>query len=143
MAKKFSDLTLPTGRALSLLSSKSDLSSRCSAALRELIAENRAAILARQLVLDGRDWQRHHHAIEEVSGGQPPSNFPMTSHHHQIFPDAHSWERFNDNGGHVTLDLMQAPNTAFGVLSMRGKYKEDEEACSDELWSSFGGNSVV
>ncbi|PSS35949.1 Squamosa promoter-binding-like protein [Actinidia chinensis var. chinensis] len=142
----FPDLTLPTGRALSLLSSKSDLSSRCSAALRELIAENRAAILARQLVLDGRDWQRHHHAMEEASGGQPSSNFPMTSHHHhhhQIFPDAHSWERFNDSGGHVTLDLMQAPNTAFGFLSMRGKYKEDEAACSDELWSSFGGNNVV
>ncbi|XP_057498570.1 squamosa promoter-binding-like protein 7 [Actinidia eriantha] len=129
------------GRALSLLSSKRDLSSRCSAALRELIAENRAAILA---PLDGRDW--HHRAMEAASVGQTPSNFPMTSSHHhphQIFPELHSWDRFNDSGGHVTLDLMQASNSAFGFLSMRGKSKEDEEVCSDELWSSFGGANVV
>lgn len=41
----------------------------------------------------------------------------------------------------MTLDLMQAPSSAFGLLSMRGKSSEDEE-CS-ELWSSLGGTHVV
>ena len=55
----FPYLSSPTGRALSLLSSKTDswvspadISSRSSAALRELIAEHRAAIMAGQLILD-------------------------------------------------------------------------------------------
>ncbi|KAL2336909.1 hypothetical protein Fmac_011355 [Flemingia macrophylla] len=76
------------GCALSLLSSRSDswlspsdLSTRCSAALRELIAENRAAIMSRQFVSD-RDWQLHHHAVEEFKEIQPESNyFPQ-----QMFP---------------------------------------------------------
>nr|KYP35100.1 Squamosa promoter-binding-like protein 7 [Cajanus cajan] len=69
------------GCALSLLSSRSDswlspsdLSTRCSAALRELIAENRAAIMARQFVSD-RDWHFHHHAAEEFKEIQPESNY--------------------------------------------------------------------
>ncbi|XP_021677941.2 squamosa promoter-binding-like protein 7 isoform X2 [Hevea brasiliensis] len=70
MGGRFPYLASPTDRALSLLSSKSDswitssdLSSRSSAALRELIAENRAAILARQLV-----HERHlqHNAMEDL-----------------------------------------------------------------------------
>ncbi|KAK7339288.1 hypothetical protein VNO77_19945 [Canavalia gladiata] len=76
------------GCALSLLSSRSDswlspadLSIRCSAALRELIAENRAAIMARQFVSD-RDWHLHHHAVEDLKEIQPESNyFPQ-----QMFP---------------------------------------------------------
>ncbi|KAG5068475.1 hypothetical protein AAZX31_01G069300 [Glycine max] len=76
------------GCALSLLSSRSDswlspsdLSIRCSAALRELIAENRAAIMARQFVSD-RDWHNHHHAVEDFKEIQPESNyFPQ-----QMFP---------------------------------------------------------
>ncbi|TKY66312.1 Squamosa promoter-binding protein 7 [Spatholobus suberectus] len=76
------------GCALSLLSSRSDswlspsdLSTRCSAALRELIAENRAAIMARQFVSD-RDWHFNHQAVEDFKEIQPESNyFPQ-----QMFP---------------------------------------------------------
>ncbi|KAK7395603.1 hypothetical protein VNO78_16167 [Psophocarpus tetragonolobus] len=77
------------GCALSLLSSRSDswlspsdLSTRCSAALRELIAENRAAIMARQFDRD-RDWHiHHHHVVEDFKEMQPQSNyFPQ-----QMFP---------------------------------------------------------
>ena len=86
---RFSIYTLSSGGcALSLLSSRSDswlspsdLSIRCSAALRELIAENRAAIMARQFVSD-RDWHNHHHAVEDFKEIQPESNyFPQ-----QMFP---------------------------------------------------------
>ncbi|KAK2360282.1 squamosa promoter-binding protein [Trifolium repens] len=76
------------GCALSLLSSRTDswlspadLSVRCSAALSELIAENRAAIMARQYVSD-RD---HHHTMEDYREIQPESNyFPQ-----QMFPQTH------------------------------------------------------
>ncbi|KAA8520469.1 hypothetical protein F0562_014725 [Nyssa sinensis] len=136
------------GRALSLLSTKNnswissaDLSSRCSAALHELIAENRAAILSRQLI--DRDWHGHHHAMDDLNGIQPASNslFPPQ---YQMFLEAPNWDRFNEASGHVTLDLMQARSSAFGFLSVRGKSKEDEEEeqCS-ELWNSFGGAHAV
>ncbi|XP_059651603.1 squamosa promoter-binding-like protein 7 isoform X2 [Cornus florida] len=135
------------GRALSLLSSKnnswissSDLSSRCSAALRELIAENRAAILSQQLVVD-RDWHWHNHALEDMNRSQSAGSYPLVTTHHQVFPEPHSWDRFSEAGAHLTLDLMQAPSTAFGFLSVREKSKEEEE-CS-ELWSSLGGAHVV
>ncbi|XP_058739492.1 squamosa promoter-binding-like protein 7 [Vicia villosa] len=79
------------GCALSLLSSRTDawlspddLSVRCSAALSELIAENRAAIMARQFVSD-RDWHLQHHAVEDYKEIQPESNyFPQ-----QMFPQTH------------------------------------------------------
>ncbi|GMP42797.1 hypothetical protein CsSME_00012410 [Camellia sinensis var. sinensis] len=150
MAERFSYLTLPTGRALSLLSSSwknnswfssSDLSLRCSAALRELIAENRAAILARQLVLE-RDWHRgSHDTMDDVNATQLAGTNPMTPHHHQMFPEPHGyWDRFKEGSGHVTLDLMQAPSSAFGLLSVRGKSKEEEEEEEEEeecsgLWT--------
>ncbi|KAH1115863.1 hypothetical protein GYH30_057144 [Glycine max] len=70
------------GCALSLLSSRSDswlspsdLSTRCSAALRELIAENRAAIMARQFVSDRSHLHSHHHAVEDLKDIQPESNY--------------------------------------------------------------------
>ncbi|TKY68972.1 Squamosa promoter-binding protein 7 [Spatholobus suberectus] len=77
------------GCALSLLSSGSDcwlshadLSTRCSAALRELIAENRAALVTRQLVYDRDCHVMPHHAVEDFEEIQPESNyFP-----HQMFP---------------------------------------------------------
>ncbi|KAG5538662.1 hypothetical protein RHGRI_019282 [Rhododendron griersonianum] len=117
------------GRALSLLSSKnSTWFSSPSAALRELIAENRAAILARQLVHD--------------PSTQPGSNSLLTSHH-QVFHDPHNWDRFNEDGGHVTLDLMQAPSSAFGFLSMRENSRGEEEQECSELWRSLGGAHVV
>ncbi|XP_011650639.1 squamosa promoter-binding-like protein 7 isoform X2 [Cucumis sativus] len=129
----------PTGRALSLLSSKneswansSELSQRSSAALRELIAENRAAILARQLILD-RDWHPNHGGTDDFGGGGGVGFQQQGLYCEQ----QHSWERMNENGGsHVTLDLMQAPSSAFGLLSVRGKSKEEDEECC-ELWNSF------
>ena len=82
------------GCALSLLSSKSDswlspadLSSRCSAALRELIAENRAAVMARQLMSERDHWHSYHNgdAVEEqLKDIQSDSNsFPLQ---HHMFP---------------------------------------------------------
>lgn len=133
-----------TGRALSLLSSKTtswvsppDLSSRSSAALRELIAENRAAVLARQLFLD-QGW--HHHAMDEFGGNQAMT-LPFSPHQHQVFPGPSEWERFNEAGGQVTLDLMQEPNSAFGFLSGRNKSKDEEDCC--EIWKSLEGTHVV
>ncbi|PIA35619.1 hypothetical protein AQUCO_03500165v1 [Aquilegia coerulea] len=137
-------ITSSTGRALSLLSSKttswvspSDLSSRSSAALRELIAENRAAVLARQLFLD-QGW--HHHAMDDLGSNQGVS-LAHIPHQHQVFPDSSEWERFQEAGGQVTLDLMQEPGSAFGFLSGRTKSK-DEEECS-QIWKSLEGTHVV
>ena len=80
MAGGFPNLS-SAGCAPSLLSSRNDsslspadLSIRCSAALRELIAENRAAVMARQLVSD-RDWHLHHHAEEDSKVIQHESNY--------------------------------------------------------------------
>uniref|UniRef100_A0A2N9FJB1 SBP-type domain-containing protein n=1 Tax=Fagus sylvatica TaxID=28930 RepID=A0A2N9FJB1_FAGSY len=144
---RFPFFSSPTGCALSLLSSKTDswvsppdLSSRSSAALRELIAEHRAAILARQLVFD-RDWHTQQHAMEDLGEAQPRSHSPIP-HQHQMFPEPHSWDRFHESDTHVTLDLMQASSSAFGLLSVRGKNKEDEEECSN-LWNSFHGAHVI
>ncbi|XP_028753417.1 squamosa promoter-binding-like protein 7 [Neltuma alba] len=91
-----------SGCALSLLSSSksdhswlspADLSARCSAALRELIDENRAASMAKQIILE-RDWHPHHnyhHQEEEDDDDhnnkeiQLQSNYNF-SQHHQMFP---------------------------------------------------------
>ncbi|KAL9396736.1 hypothetical protein Peur_010989 [Populus x canadensis] len=142
IAGRFPYIASPTGCALSLLSSKadswvspSDLSSRSSAALRELIAEHRAAILARQLILEKHS---HNHAMGE---SQPSSNFFIT-HQQQMLPEPHNWGRFNGTNMHVTLDLMQAPSSAFGFLSARGKNKEEGGECS-QLWSTLEGAHAV
>ncbi|KAK1273253.1 Squamosa promoter-binding-like protein 7 [Acorus gramineus] len=146
----------PAGRALSLLSSKAstwvspaDLSSRSSAALRELIAENRAAIFARQLVSD-RGWQLPNDP-QEV----PPS--PPHHHHHDHYhsineggPSARllpgGWDlQYHGPGPHVTLDLMQTPSSpAFGLLSGRSNKsgREEEEDCC-EIWKTLEGTHVV
>ncbi|XVF73476.1 hypothetical protein PTKIN_Ptkin12aG0204100 [Pterospermum kingtungense] len=145
---RFPNLSSRTGRALSLLSSgadswisPSDLSSRSSAALRELIAENRAAILAKQLVLD-RDWHLHHHSVEDLGDhqAQPGSSF-VSIQQHSSLSKPHGWDRVSETSAQVTLDLMQASSSAFGVLSVR-KTKEEDEDCS-ELWNSFEGTHVV
>lgn len=124
-----------TGRALSLLSSSknihpwvspsNNLSSRSSAALLELIAENRAAILARQLIMD-RDW---------FSGA------PVPNHHH-AFSEPPGLDQFHQGSTQVTLDLMQAPSSTFGFFSVRGNSKEEEEECCD-LWNSLEAAHVV
>ena len=149
MTGRFPYLSSPTGRALSLLSSggdswisPSDLSSRSSAALRELIAENRAAILGRQLILD-RDWHLHHYAMEDLGPGEAQlGSSSMAAQQHPSLPQPHGWDRFQETGAQVTLDLMQASRSAFGMLSMREKTKEEEEECS-ELWNSLEGTHVV
>ncbi|KAI3418492.1 SBP-type domain-containing protein [Psidium guajava] len=149
--RKSSHDSVPTnssqGCALSLLSSRmdtwvspSELSSRSSAALRELIAEHRATILAKQLISD-RDWHLHYAGgdLGEAQNGGPASLFP---HQHHTLPDPRCWDRFQQEPGtQVTLDLMQAPSSAFGLLSMREKAKNEEE-CSD-IWNSFASTHVV
>jgi hypothetical protein len=69
----FPYLSSPTGRALSLLSSKTDswvspadISSRSSAALRELIAEHRATIMAGPFIFDRDRYLSNHHSFEKV-----------------------------------------------------------------------------
>ncbi|KAL0429080.1 UNVERIFIED_CONTAM: Squamosa promoter-binding-like protein 7 [Sesamum radiatum] len=116
--------------ALSLLSSTNynpwnnitqpspDLPARCSAALRELIAENRASILA------GRQLSGSNYQVEDYCNNNSSVGVESNSQERQ---------------GHVTLDLMQARNSAFGLLSVRdhkasASKEGDEEDCSDELW---------
>ncbi|XP_040993589.1 squamosa promoter-binding-like protein 7 [Juglans microcarpa x Juglans regia] len=142
----------PRGRALSLLSSKTnssvslaDLSSRSSAALHELIAEHRAGILARQLILD-RDWYTQSHGMEDLGETQLPRPYTLIpGQQHQMFPEPHSCnDRFHESDTHVTLDLMQASNSAFGLLSKRGKSKEEaEEECSNLCFSGIQSISVL
>ncbi|KAL6007810.1 hypothetical protein ACLOJK_033312 [Asimina triloba] len=137
------------GCALSLLSSKSsswvpsaDLSSRSSAALRELIAENRAAVLARQLMSD-RGWN---HGVDDAGGAQ--ALMSTTSHNHHVAPSGSEecrlvpvLDHFHEPAAHVTLDLMQRPNASFQILSNRTKSKEEEEGCCD-IWRSLEGTHV-
>ncbi|PIN21922.1 hypothetical protein CDL12_05376 [Handroanthus impetiginosus] len=128
--------------ALSLLSSTNynspwnfsmspDLPARCSAALRDLIAENRASILAcRQLVYP---CNNNHQIISDFYNNNN-NNSSNTYKLGSIRPGSYPHE----NGSHVTLDLMQAPNSTFGLLSVNGhshkSSKEgDEDDCS-ELW---------
>ncbi|KAL2477988.1 squamosa promoter-binding-like protein 7 [Forsythia ovata] len=97
--------------ALSLLSSKNnswiptlDLPSRCSTALHDLIAENRAAILARQLNL------------QEMKIADSTQKGSIRFLNNQIIPGSQEY------GVHLTLDLMQAaPSSEFGLLSMHDK----------------------
>ncbi|KAL2460860.1 SBP-type domain-containing protein [Abeliophyllum distichum] len=94
-------------RVLSLLSSKNnswiptlDLPSRCSTALHDLIAENRAAILARQLNL------------QEMKIADPNQKGSIRFLNNQNIPGSQEY------GVHLTLDLMQAaPSSEFGLLS--------------------------
>ncbi|KAJ4952243.1 hypothetical protein NE237_029075 [Protea cynaroides] len=138
MGGRLSCLSLSKGRVLSLLSSSSgswvspaDLSLRSSAALRELIAENRAATIAPQLFLD-RAW--NHHSVNEL--GAQPGLLPHITHPYHMLPETPEWDRFQESGAHLTLDLMQAPSSHFGFLSGRSKSKDDEEECN-EIWKSF------
>ncbi|KAF2315402.1 hypothetical protein GH714_039119 [Hevea brasiliensis] len=145
---KFPYVASTADRALSLLSTKadawisSDLSTRSSAALRELIAEHRAVILARQ-----ERHLQHSNAMENFGDHSHPSSnnsfFPY-DHQLQVSYEPHNWDRFNDTTGtRLTLDLMQAPSSAFCLLSTRGKNnKEEVEECS-VLWNTWGGAHVV
>ncbi|KAA3475384.1 Squamosa promoter-binding-like protein 7 [Gossypium australe] len=136
-------LSLPKGRALSLLSSRadswispSDLSSRSSAALQELIAENRAAVLAQQLVLD-RGWQLNHRGMEDLGVFSS-----TTAEQHSLLPEPpQGWEKFQETGAELTLNLMQASSSASGMF-VRGKSEDEEQKCS-ELWNSLQGTHAV
>ncbi|XP_004308484.1 PREDICTED: squamosa promoter-binding-like protein 7 [Fragaria vesca subsp. vesca] len=163
----------PTGRsALSLLSSSkssndswvlspSDLSSRSRAALRELIAENRAAILARQVISSSErpnsNWEDssnyNNHSTQDcgdyLSQSWPSSS--VESHHRhqqqQMFAaDQHSWDRFHESGAHLTLDLMQQPpSPAYETLlpARDSSTKAEDEECDLWKWNSFQGASAV
>ncbi|KAL4360570.1 hypothetical protein GQ457_04G032670 [Hibiscus cannabinus] len=84
--------------------SQSDLSSRSITAVRELMAGNRATILVRQLILD-QDWHLNHHGK-----AHPGSNIQQ----HPLFPEP-----------------PQASSSESGMLSVRGKSKEEYKECSE------------
>ncbi|KAF3440052.1 hypothetical protein FNV43_RR18330 [Rhamnella rubrinervis] len=153
MGGRYPYISTETGRALSLLSSSkgesweppcNDLSTRSSAALRELIVENRAAIWARQMIILDRD------DVGDPQRTTAPATTTTSAagfiHSHQMFPEPQGWDvkvadHFHDQssgGSHLTLDLMQAPpcSPSFGFLSARSKTKTEEDVCSD-LWNSF------
>ncbi|XXG43065.1 hypothetical protein AAC387_Pa01g3187 [Persea americana] len=147
MDHRFPSISSMTGCALSLLSSKTswissaDLSSRSSAALRELIAENRAKVLAKQLFSDG-DLHYVHNSAAEAQG------YLTHSQHNQFDPDRSeacrllpSWNHFHEPSMHVTLDLMQTPESSFGFMSGRSRPKEEEEECC-AIWKSLEDTHV-
>lgn len=127
---------LTTEGALSLLSSKaenwsinnsSDISSRSSAALRELIAENRAALLSKQM---------HHNSINQDQLPQEYQSYDPN--YHQFLADPNTqWDRHEA----VTLDLMQAPTGSdFGFLSPKHKEEDEVEECS-LFWNTWTGDN--
>ncbi|KAJ1702280.1 hypothetical protein LUZ63_002059 [Rhynchospora breviuscula] len=137
---RFPNVSTSPGRALSLLSSKAspwgltpDLSSCSNAALCELIAENRAAVLTRQICSDRAVWRNNGVGIHSY----PPQHWP---HQHQATAQprhlANGWTHLNDANDHVTLNLMQAPGTSLE------RVRNDEEDCS-EIWKSLEGTHVV
>ena len=157
----------PTGRsALFLLSSSkttndswvlspSDLSSRSRAALGELIAENRAAILARQVISSSdrsnTNWEDsshyNNHSPQEF-GDYRSQSWPSSSvesHHHQqqqqmFSANQHSWDRFHENGAHLTLDLMQQPpRPAYETFlpARDSSTKAEDDECDLWKWNSF------
>jgi hypothetical protein len=81
------------------------------------------------------------HGMEDIGEAQRRSN-SVIPNQHQMFPEPHSWNRYHESDTQLTLDLMQASSSAFGLLSVRGKSKEEEEECSD-LWSSFHGTHEI
>lgn len=134
----------PQEHALCLLSSphnnwlsSADLSTRGSAALHELIAENRACNFAQQIILE-RGWsinQCNHSMVDEAN---------INNYRNQIYSEPQRWDRYNEvPNGHVTLDLMQAQNSAFSLLSVRGKSTEEEEGCSELMWRSSRGSNEM
>ncbi|GER31202.1 squamosa promoter-binding protein [Striga asiatica] len=102
--------------------SDGDLPARCSAALRELIAENRASALAHRNLMAHSNYLVGHDSYSNGyrAGGSIRAG-PMGS-----------------AGGQVTLDLMQDPGSAFGLLSVNDRGPESRDGnegdCS-ELWN--------
>ncbi|MFS7942537.1 putative transcription factor SBP family [Helianthus anomalus] len=112
-------------RALSLLSSpkpnpwisSSDMSSRCSAALYELIAANRATF-------------NSGHFLNPNTSPQPIIDDTMHT----------SQETDRSSRTTTTLDVKQAPALDFGLLAMEHKGQEE---WTDYCWSALGGANVV
>lgn len=92
--------------------SSPDLPARCSAALRELIAENRASLFACRQLINPNQMGNY-----KLGSGWAASAAP-------------------ENRGHVTLNLMQGPDSAFGLLSGHNHRSSEEDGDGDcsELW---------
>ncbi|KAF0894083.1 hypothetical protein E2562_033962 [Oryza meyeriana var. granulata] len=143
---------LPTSSAgaLSLLSSTRatgawliptpDISARSSAALDELIAENRAALLSWQFLSDrqpqaGRPTGR---APAETAGGWHEH---MQARPHPSGAGGQHEQQSLAAAGHVTLDLMQATTAAAGApfrpVPARPSNEGDRDAgCTSDAWTS-------
>ncbi|GMH00625.1 hypothetical protein Nepgr_002464 [Nepenthes gracilis] len=123
------------GRALSLLSSQTDywvspadLSSRSSAALSELIAENRAAILARQLLLDQDYWHCHHHGVDTAAAQCWLSPLCMP-HQQQFLMEPRGWD-----------DAQQG--TQQGTLGFYNIHLEEVSVDQFESWVTLRENAI-
>eukprot|EP01018_Ginkgo_biloba_P002062 Gb_26599 [translate_table: standard] len=165
-----------SGRALSLLSSQQawvnpgpaslcgDLSSRSSAALRELIAENRAQGLFRynsddlhrgsrlRVLQEEEEDPHHHHQLQqEVGNCRYMPGLRSLENHVKVAFDG---DELKKHGGVVgnnvvvrpTLDLMQNSNSYFALQSGRNKTSSsssssEQEEC--EIWKSFEGTQIV
>ncbi|EYU31933.1 hypothetical protein ABFS82_02G145000 [Erythranthe guttata] len=98
----------------------------CSAALRDLIAENRASTSA---------FNKNHHLI---------TNYPNNNNNHNQMDDYYNYKLngsinnrpgsnpHGNGAGHVTLDLMEAQNSELGFMSTKER-DEHQQECS-ELW---------
>ncbi|KAK8476557.1 hypothetical protein V6N11_028243 [Hibiscus sabdariffa] len=114
-------------KTCSLLSSTADswispsvLSSRSNTALRELMAENHATVLSLHLILD-RDWHLNHHG-EAHSGSDIQQ--------HLLFPEPpQGWDKFQETGAKLILNLTQDSSSAYEMLSVRGKTEEEDDEC--------------
>lgn len=101
-------LSLLSPTNFSQCSASPDLPARCSAALRELIAENRASVFACRQLIDST---------------QIGSNWATAA---------------PENRDHVTLNLMQGSGSCFGLISGHGRRSSDDDGdgdCSEaDLW---------
>ncbi|KAL6651166.1 hypothetical protein ACP70R_010091 [Stipagrostis hirtigluma subsp. patula] len=156
----------PAG-ALSLLSSARgasppwpipapDISARSSAALDELIAENRAALLAWQFFADrsaaataaGRFGAPSTVDRAPVEMGSVPHAHLLQAHHAGGDGGGGGGGRYHEApaAGHVTLDLMQATAASGGAPFRPPKEEGDAGCSSDDAWAHAegeGGARVV
>ncbi|KAL7158459.1 hypothetical protein ABFS83_02G144700 [Erythranthe nasuta] len=100
------------------------LPERCSAALRDLIAENRASISA----------CNKKHLISNYPNSN--NNQMMEDYYNKLNGSINNRVGSNPHGngaGHVTLDLMEAQNTELGFDVSTKERDEQQQECS-ELW---------
>ncbi|KAL7121056.1 hypothetical protein ACP275_02G159900 [Erythranthe tilingii] len=98
------------------------LPERCSAALRDLIAENRASISAcNKKLISNYPTNNNNQMMEDYYNKLNGSiNYRVGSNPH------------GNGAGHVTLDLMEAQNSELGFVSTKQR-EEQQQECS-ELW---------